>query len=386
MVLDDDVMIPTDEAEVQVETTQDAGPAPLNIVWPVRDPTMAASRRTLQYLPESGRFDHDYVIGYVPYDEVEIVRQYRGTDRRSLVLPQVGEHRTLTWEDLDKKGRTPMEEVVRNYMVESANHVSFFPIHSRGWYSRLTAMRIEAGPLDIEGEWPVMLRYRPAEEEVAGYRAVTPAYINLGSRIHSEWNGLSPLATHFIEARMTEYGEALARVQPEALLAHTFMSATMPIHTARYFPAQEARLSIAALGAPDLHTWRDLLTGSITESFSYIIADQALRYSEELCRLRMYTLAQREAEHDRAEAAFTHVLQVLRGRDHAAYELLDAAVRRWANTSAYSILDDYAAATEQLCHVVTMRRQGFLGAMPHDDNVYRRALGTSFLDQATILP
>ena len=37
-----------------------------------------------------------------------------------------------------------------------------------------------------------------------------------------------------------------------------------------------------------------------------------MRYSEELARLRMYTLAQREHELDRAECDFKFVLDILR--------------------------------------------------------------------------
>ena len=58
----------------------------------------------------------------------------------------------------------------------------------------------------------------------------------------------------------------------------------------------------------------------------------------------------------------------------------------WVNRTYYSIVDDYAAATEQLCHIVTMRRQGFLGAGQLDIPVARKVLGTSLIDQRRILP
>ena len=81
-----------------------------------------------------------------------------------------------------------------------------------------------------------------------------------------------------------------------------------------------------------------------------------MRYSEELARLRMYTLAQREHELDRAECDFKFVLDILRNELPHAYERMRRTMEVWMNRAYYGIIDDYAAAAEHLCHIVTMRR------------------------------
>ena len=153
-----------------------------------------------------------------------------------------------------------------------------------------------------------------------------------------------------------------------------------------YYCHTSGEHSAAAVDHTCQNTWKDKLTGNITEYYTYPVTDQSMRYAEELARLRFYTLSQRESEIDDFESDVAGVLRALQVQQPVLYESLRRIMGRFINRAFYGLADDYAAAAEMLCHLVTVRRQGYLGAMPHEEDVYRRVLSAPVTTQARILP
>ena len=292
----------------------------------------------------------------------------------------------MDWYTIEQKNREELALLLRNYLVGSPDHVTMYPVHTPGWYGRVAAMRFQAGELYIDGHWLTMLRQMPPLSQLSECNAFVNLQQRIGPRVPSDWRGLTPLGERFIQLRCEQYRATIDKLEPSELLTHTFMTTALPINTEQFDGHSESMLQLQALTAPDPGLWRTRLTGTIDQTFCYVVSDQAMRYNEELARMRMYSLAQREHDLDRAEHEFKFVLNILRDELPHAYERLRRVMEVWVNRTYYSIVDDYAAATEQLCHIVTMRRQGFLGAGQLDIPVARKVLGTSLIDQRRILP
>ena len=345
-----------------------------------------SGQRTLDYLPVRAEQSSARTVFATQLDLCEIQEEYDHNKRESMVLLDVGTTEPVDWKKVENASREELALLLRNYYKGGEKHAGFFRVHTPGWYGRVAAMRFQAGKLHVDADWPMILRRRRPREQAADHALLADLSIGVGPRLCSEWNGLSPLAQRFLEMRCKEYANSLQGIAPVEMLAHTYTSMSAHVHTERYMAAEEPDLPLRALGAPEQSTWKDQLTGVIDKSFCYVVTDQAMRYSEELARLRFYTLAQREYELDRTEAECGYILQMLQEEHPRAYERLRRVISKMMNRSVYGLLDDYAAATEQLCHIVTMRRQGYLSAAPFDLKRCTAALGAPVYGQKSILP
>ena len=68
------------------------------------------------------------------------------------------------------------------------------------------------------------------------------------------------------------------------------------------------------------------------------------------------------------------------------HEQMCQVVGKLMNRATYALMDDYAAASEQLSHLVVTRRQGFLGAAPFKRERVVEALGHPITFQERVLP
>ena len=343
-------------------------------------------RRTLSYLPPAGRIVPDEQLFVVDAAQGELQRVFRRDDRENLIVFDIGKPIHVTWQDVENNDRGQLALLLRNFVRGGEEYVSYHPIHSIGWYNRVAAIRHQAGPLYVEEGWPMTLRYRQPALRPTDFPALTQLSLHVGPREHSAWNGLSELAARFLDTRMGEYANVLKEVADENLLTHVFTSNTVPINTERYLPAQERVLPIQALGPPSEETWQHTLAGYIDRDFAYPVPDRALRYAEELARLRLYTLAQRESELDQTEGELAGVLTQLEQAAPQLHQQMCQIIGKMMNRATYAMMDDYASASEQLCHLVVTRRQGFLGAAPFRRERVVEALGHPITFQDRILP
>ena len=110
-----------------------------------------------------------------------------------------------------------------------------------------------------------------------------------------------------------------------------------------------------------------------------------VRYAEELARLRFYTLSQREHDFIAYEKRLMPLLDEVRVYNQGLASSLHDAFDGFANRSFYGFNDEYAAAAEQLSHLVTVRRQGHLVTMPSNAVLTRATLGATIIGANTVL-
>ena len=110
-----------------------------------------------------------------------------------------------------------------------------------------------------------------------------------------------------------------------------------------------------------------------------------MRYSEELSRLKFYTLSQREHDLDWLERTLLYVADEMDTVNKRTAQKLRLAVGQIFNKLYYHILDNYTIEAEHLSHTVYVRRQGFLGAMEFNRSRIMRGLTQGIAYQKHIL-
>ena len=346
-------------------------------------------QRSLTYLPDIGTTsDCSHLTAYNTAEQLETIAFYTADERQSVVLLKHDEPTELTWSTIDGMSNDDRRTLLKTYLVPGADTLSVHPACSLRWYNRLASLRLEGAKYEASNtDFGLVLTYRhPTVPPNNARERPFLSACRVGPRVDTPWLGLSPLAAQFVGEREREYQDYVTRIPASMLLTHTHIGQSMQLNTARYIESQNKKLRIKALGKPTEYPWEKRLRGQFGTSFAYPVADTAMRYAEEIARMRFYSLSKREVMLDALEHDFARTLQRLSTVSTVLYDEVRLLVERLVNQHYYVILDDYAEAAELLCHIVTTRRQGYLGTMRPDEKVYREALSATLLGQTAILP
>ena len=295
---------------------------------------------------------------------------------------------TITCESIANMTPAKIKETLMALAQTNDGVMDFAPIHTISWYNRLSAMKtLDSHELQlIYDAQPLLVPAGYTSNDTSAgpdQRPFVPN-VNIGPRLFFADSTLTPTGELFLQRRAEETQRLLSEVDGANLLTTLFVNRNLNILTLPYLRRQTPRLRLTAMGAPVKQRW-NTLRGTIDSRFAYPITDVALRYSEELSRLKFYTCSQREHDADWIER---HLLQLAEEiapeSEHFAAKVRMIAAQAF-NRLYYHILDDYAIEAEQLSHIVYMRRQGFLSAMPHDRKRIVRGLSQKIVDQRHIL-
>ena len=282
-----------------------------------------------------------------------------------------------------------LRELMTQHMMTKAGLMPEAPVHSLSWYHRVSAMRtLSEYPLQLKNNTQLLLIPDGPTSNGPEDNANTRPFIHgvdVGPRAFASEGTLTPTGATFLQRRALEVQTLLGQVKDDQLLTQIFVNRNLHINTLPYMRKQARHFGLQALGTPARCSDWENLRGNIDARYAYPVADAVMRYSEELSRLKFYTLSQREHDLDWLERTLLYVADEMDTVNKRTAQKLRLAVGQIFNKLYYHILDDYAIEAEHLSHTVYVRRQGFLGAMEFNRSRIMRGLTQGIAYQKHIL-
>ena len=239
-------------------------------------------------------------------------------------------------------------------------------LHSHLWWRECAQGMQEPLPTSLGNQYrlqiPILMRCDDPDDEGRVQTHRRPELTNAPRlpRPHQPFGGITPLPRLYLHARAQEQREFVTSTDKAELLAHTYRSRAMRLHTAPYMSAQDANLPLSSLRIPELVEWEGLLHAPLNLNVAYPVNDVTLRYLEEMQRLLIYQVSHREQSLVNLDYDLQQLLSIIGAVSpnflpQAEAITSDALARQWA-----FIRDDTAVATEMLATTIHQRRQGML--------------------------
>ena len=350
-------------------------PTPSLSYLPASSQTLTADMTTMLALPE---------FGHGAQPQIDLTRDFFG------VILGAGEQvKTYKCDEINHMSVEKLRELMTQHMMTKAGLMPEAPVHSLSWYHRVSAMRtLSEYPLQLKNNTQLLLIPDGPTSNGPEDNANTRPFIHgvdVGPRAFASEGTLTPTGATFLQRRALEVQTLLGQVKDDQLLTQIFVNRNLHINTLPYMRKQARHFGLQALGTPARCSDWENLRGNIDARYAYPVADAVMRYSEELSRLKFYTLSQREHDLDWLERTLLYVADEMDTVNKRTAQKLRLAVGQIFNKLYYHILDDYAIEAEHLSHTVYVRRQGFLGAMEFNRSRIMRGLTQGIAYQKHIL-